>query len=90
MIFRQMAAAVAAVLVASSLLAVDVAAQRRDRDRDDDRREERRPDRDRDDSRARERGWELLGEQRVGFRVDRDVIRIGQSEDWYRTRRYRT
>ncbi len=39
--------------------------------------------RDRDD-------WVLLGEQRVGFRVDRDIIRIGQSEDWYRTRRFRT
>jgi hypothetical protein len=89
MIFRQMAAAFGAVLVVSIMLSADVAAQQRDRDRDDDRREERR-DRDRDDRRARERGWELLGEQRVGFRVDRDVIRIGQSEDWYRTRRYRT
>ena len=90
MIFQRMAAAFAVVMAASSMLATDVAAQRRDRERDDDRRQERRSDRDRDDVRARERGWELLGEQRVGFRVDRDVIRIGQSEDWYRSRRYRT
>jgi hypothetical protein len=33
--------------------------------------------------------WELLGEKRVGFRIDRDVIRIGQSEEWFRTRAYR-
>ena len=32
----------------------------------------------------------LLGEKSVGFRVDRDTINIGQSEDWYRSRRYRT
>ena len=88
MIFQRVATAFAVVVVASSMLAADVAAQRRDRD--DDRRQERRPDRDRDDGRARERGWELLGEQRVGFRVDRDVIRVGQSEDWHRSRRFRT
>lgn len=34
--------------------------------------------------------WVLLGEQTVGFRVDRDVINIGQSEDWYRNRAFRT
>ena len=28
------------------------------------------------------REWVLLGQQSVGFRVDRDVINIGQSEDW--------
>jgi hypothetical protein len=33
--------------------------------------------------------WVLLGEQRVGFSVDRDIIRIPQSEDWYRTRAFR-
>ena len=38
--------------------------------------------RDRDD-------WILLGEQAVGFRVDRDVVNIGQSEDWYRDRGFR-
>ena len=37
----------------------------------------------------RDREWVLLGEQSVGFRVDRDVIRIGQSEDWYRDRAFR-
>lgn len=31
-------------------------------------------------------GWELLGKQELGFRVDRDVIRVGQSEDWFRNR----
>lgn len=39
--------------------------------------------------RDRDREWILLGEQQVGFRVDRDVIRIGQSEDWYRSRSFR-
>jgi hypothetical protein len=33
--------------------------------------------------------WVLLGEKSVGFRVDRDVINIEQSEDWYRDRRFR-
>lgn len=31
----------------------------------------------------------LLGEQTVGFRVDRDVINVNQSEDWFRTRPFR-
>ena len=31
----------------------------------------------------------LLGEKRVGFLVDRDVIRVGQGEDWYRDRSFR-
>lgn len=30
--------------------------------------------------------WQLLGQQSIGFGVDRDVIRVGQSEDWYRNR----
>ncbi|MDX2203291.1 MAG: hypothetical protein NW223_11120 [Hyphomicrobiaceae bacterium] len=34
--------------------------------------------------------WVLLGEQTVGFRVDRDVINVNQSEDWYRSRAFRT
>lgn len=33
--------------------------------------------------------WVLLGEQTVGFRVDRDAININQSEDWYRSRAFR-
>ena len=43
---------------------------------------------DRDDPYTR-RGWTLLGEQTVGFSVDRDVIDVNQSEDWYRNRRFR-
>ncbi len=45
----------------------------------------------RDDWRRGHRSeWELLGEKSVGFGIDRDVIRVGQSEDWYRNRRFRT
>ena len=36
----------------------------------------------------RRRGWVPLGEQTVGFRVDRDVIRIGQNEDFFRNRAF--
>jgi hypothetical protein len=50
-------------------------------------------DRDRDRDRGRDRGergeWILLGEKAVGFRVDRDAINIGHSEDWYRNRGFR-
>ena len=74
---RSVGSALAAALVLLGAMATDAAAQRRDRDDD------RRGGRDRDD-------WVLLGEQAVGFRVDRDVIRINQSEDWHRTRRFRT
>ena len=35
------------------------------------------------------REWVPLGAQTVGFGVDRDVINIGQSEDWYRNRSFR-
>jgi hypothetical protein len=35
------------------------------------------------------RGWVLLGEQTVGFEVDRDVINVGQTEEWFRERRFR-
>lgn len=35
------------------------------------------------------RDWVPLGQQSVGFRVDRDVINIGQSEEWYRSRSFR-
>jgi len=73
---RSVGAALAGALVLLGAVTSDVAAQRRDRDDD------RRGGRDRAD-------WVLLGEQTVGFRVDRDVIRIGQSEDWYRDRRFR-
>ena len=30
----------------------------------------------------------MLGEERVGFRADRDTINIGQSEDWFRNRAF--
>lgn len=39
--------------------------------------------------RDRDRNWDLLGEKTVGFNVDRDVINIGQSEEWFRNRSYR-
>jgi hypothetical protein len=72
------------------MLVTDVAAQRRDRD--DARRQDRDDvgQRDRDDARRRDRGWVLLGQKEVGFRVDRDVINIGQSEDWYRDRSFKS
>jgi hypothetical protein len=43
------------------------------------------------DAMAQRRGkdWVLLGEQRVGFKVDRDAITINHPEDWFRTRRFR-
>lgn len=76
--FRGVGAALAATLIVLGGMASEAAAQRRDRDGD---RRDRGGDR---------REWVLLGEQAVGFRVDRDVIRINQSEDWYRSRRFRT
>lgn len=33
--------------------------------------------------------WELLGEERVGFGADRDVINLGHNEDYFRGRSYR-
>ncbi len=35
------------------------------------------------------RGWVQLGEKTVGLRVDRDVIEVGQSEEWFRNRAFR-
>lgn len=71
--------ALALALVLTGMLAGDAFAQRRDWDRDGDR--------------GRGRGdradWVLLGEKTVGFRIDRDVIRIGHNEDWYRERAFR-
>jgi hypothetical protein len=61
-------------LVIVGAFATDALAQRFDR-------EER--------QRFREREWVFLGEKTVGFRVDRDVVRINQGEDWYRTRTFR-
>jgi Protein of unknown function (DUF2541) len=36
------------------------------------------------------RGWTLLGEQTVGFRAERDVIEVGQTEEWHRSRQFRS
>ena len=33
--------------------------------------------------------WVLLGEQTVSFRVDRDVVNVGQSEEWFRNRSFK-
>ncbi|HXF88711.1 MAG TPA: hypothetical protein VNK48_10190 [Xanthobacteraceae bacterium] len=43
----------------------------------------------RDIDRDRSGEWVLLGEQRVGFNVDRDVIRVGLAEGWFRERAFR-
>ncbi len=32
--------------------------------------------------------WVPLGRQRVGYQTDRDVIRVGQTEDWFRERAF--
>ena len=88
MCFRAIAGALAGVLVLAAVTATSAEAQRRGDDNPRSDRDDRRGDRD--DRRARERGWELLGEKTVGFRVDRDVINVSQSEDWFRDRRYRT
>jgi hypothetical protein len=37
----------------------------------------------------RREDWVLLGEQTVGFRVDRDVFNLSYGEDWYRERAFR-
>ena len=70
---RQVAAAAVGAVVLVGTLATDALAQRRDRD----------------DDRRRDREWVLLGEKEVGFRVDRDVIDIRQSEDWYSNRSFK-
>ena len=36
-----------------------------------------------------DRSWLLLGEKSVGFAVDRDVINVSRSEDWFRDRAFR-
>jgi hypothetical protein len=65
--------ALAAALVLTGALAADAVAQR-DRDRDRD---------------GDRRDWVLLGERQVNFRAERDVINIGQAEDWWRDRGFR-
>jgi hypothetical protein len=40
--------------------------------------------------RDRDNNWILLGQKEVGFNVDRDAIGVGQTEEWYRARAFRT
>ena len=81
--FWRLTMALFLALFAFSMLADTASAQPRDRDRGPpgfDR--DRGPpgyDRGRGPDRGREQ-WELLGEQSVGFGVDRDVIRVGRRE----------
>jgi hypothetical protein len=69
--------ALALALVLTGMLAGDAFAQPRNWDRDGDR------------GRGGRGEWVLLGEKSVGFRIDRDVIRINHNEDWYRERAFR-
>src|SRR5260221_454105 len=74
-------------------LLISSAHAQRDFDRDRDRSQldrNRDRDRDRDRDRNRNRDLVLLGQQTVGFGVDRDVINIGQSEEWFRDRSFRS
>jgi hypothetical protein len=78
---RMVLSALCAALVTLTAVAAPASAQR-DRDRDGhDRRDDRRDD-DRRGGGDSHRGdeWVLLGSQSVGFRGDRDVIRVGRSE----------
>lgn len=36
-----------------------------------------------------DKDWQLLGERSVGFKADRDVINVKQSESWFRNRAFR-
>src|SRR5688572_6578971 len=81
MLWRLMMAPLLALL-AFSMLAGAAEAQPRDRDRgppgfDRDRGP---PGFDRDRGPPGREQWDLLGEQSVGFGVDRDVIRVGRRE----------
>jgi hypothetical protein len=69
--------ALAAALVLMGTLAADAIAQRRDRDGDR---------RDRAGDRSE---WVLLGERRVSFKAERDVIDLKQAEDWWRDRGFK-
>jgi hypothetical protein len=66
-------------LFAFSMLADTASAQPRDRDRGPPGFDRDRGPPGRGPDRGREQ-WELLGEQSVGFGVDRDVIRVGRRE----------
>jgi hypothetical protein len=69
-------------LLAVSTLAGTADAQPRDRDRGFDR-DRGPPGFDRDRGPPGRDAWELLGEQAVGFGVDRDVIRVGRREGFF-------
>lgn len=86
MLWRSIMAPLLALLVVP--LAADVAsAQRNDRDRDRGPpgfdRDRGPPGFDRDRGPPQRDVWDLLGEQTVGFGVDRDVIRVGRREGFY-------
>ena len=66
-------------LAIAVVLLLQPATAQRDRDRRPDRPDAAELDRE-----------VLLGEKSVGFRVDRDTINIGQSEDWFRNRSFRS
>jgi hypothetical protein len=78
MLWRSMMA-VALALLAIPLLADGASAQGRDRDRGPPGFDRDRGPPGRGPDRGREQ-WDLLGEQSVGFGVDRDVIRVGRRE----------
>jgi hypothetical protein len=69
-------------LFAFSMLADVASAQPRDRDRGPPGFDRDRGPPGRGPDRGREQ-WELLGEQSVGFGVDRDVIRVGRREGFF-------
>jgi hypothetical protein len=71
--FLRMMLALGALLLLMPM-ADPASAQFRDRDGD------RRGDRDRDRGDRRDGDWELLGQQSVGFGVDRDTVRVGRRE----------
>src|SRR5262245_19705867 len=66
MYLRQVASALAGALVLAGAFATDASAQRRDRD--DDRRG------------GGDRDWVELGCQKVSFRAERDIVRVGRRE----------
>jgi hypothetical protein len=74
MYWTRLGAALACAVMMTGLLATDAGAQRRD---------------DRGGFGGGRGEWIPLGEKLVSFRGERDVIEIGQSEDWFRTRAFR-
>jgi hypothetical protein len=81
MLLKSILASSMTLLIAMPLLAGAAAAEPRDHDRGGDRGFDRGPP----DRGPTDRGgdWELLGEQKVGFGVDHDTIRVGRQEGRY-------